>query len=184
MIFNNFPENPTLYSEDMRDMVTQTIERHGIREWRAGVLTNELHGHLGIYAIIGVKMGIFALEALKVEAGDVSIVSFAGVEPPVSCMNDGLQVSTSATLGHGLIVSEPTDNPRTEVIFTAGKKRIEVKVNNPTSNIITGEIAGAVERWGHTADYWQYVRKLAIHYWFELDRNNIFDIKNINTVNS
>jgi len=179
MIFNNFPTDPMLYSEDMRCMVSKTIERHGIEEWRAGVLTNELHGHLGIYAIIGVKMGIFALEKLGAESGDISIISYAGIEPPISCMNDGLQVSTSATLGHGLIESEPTDKPQAEVIFKAGEKRINVRINEQTSKMITDEIAGAVSRWGHSPDYWNYVRKLAIRYWHELDRNNIFVIKNI-----
>lgn len=179
MIFNNFPIDPKLYSEDMRDMIRQTIERHGIEEWRAGVITNELHGHLGIYAIIGVKMGIFALEKLGAEAGDVNIVSYAGTEPPVSCMNDGLQVSTSATLGHGLIKSEPTDNPVAEAIFKAGDNHIAIRVNDKTSKMITDEITGAISRWGHSTEYWEYVRKLAICYWYQLDRNNIFDIKNI-----
>jgi pyrimidine-specific ribonucleoside hydrolase len=179
MIFNDFPTDPKLYSEDMREMVGKTIERHGIKEWRAGVLTNELHGHLGIYAIIGIKMGIYALETLNVEAGEVSIISYAGTEPPVSCMNDGLQVSAGATLGHGLIKSEPTDNPLPEVIFSTENKKINVKVNLPVSKMITEEIAGAVSRWGHSPQYWQYVRKLAIRYWFELDRKNIFDIENI-----
>jgi pyrimidine-specific ribonucleoside hydrolase len=179
MIFNNFPTDPELYSADMRNMVRKTIERHGIEEWRAGVLTNELHGHLGIYAIVGVKMGIYALEALNAEAGEVSIISFAGVEPPVSCMNDGLQVSTGATLGHGLITSEPTGNPLTEVIFVSGEKQFNIRVNDSVSTMIAEEIAGAVSRWGHSPEYWQYVRKLAVHYWYEFDRKNIFDIKNI-----
>lgn len=179
MIFKNFPDDPDLYSKDMQHMVRKTIERHGINEWRAGVLTNELHGHLGIYAIIGVKMGIFALESLGVEAGDVNIISYAGENPPVSCMNDGLQVSTSATLGHGLIKSEPTDTPQTEAIFITNDKSVRIKVNDKISNMITHEIAGAINRWGHSAEYWTYVRKVAINYWYELDRNNIFDIKNI-----
>lgn len=179
MIFKNFPDDPDLYSEDMKHMVSKTIERHGINEWRAGVLTNELHGHLGIYAVIGVKMGIFALESLEVEAGDVSIISYAGTNPPVSCMNDGLQVSTSATLGHGLIQSEPTDTPRTEAIFTTNDRSVLIKLNDKTLDMITQEIAGAVNRWGHSPDYWKYIRSLAIQFWCELNRNNIFDIKNI-----
>ena len=32
------------------------IERFGLREWRAVVLTNEVHGHLGIYSSLGVKV--------------------------------------------------------------------------------------------------------------------------------
>jgi pyrimidine-specific ribonucleoside hydrolase len=178
MIFQNFPSNPDLYSGDLKSIVSKTIERHGINEWKAGVLANELHGHLGIYAIVGVKMGIFALESLGAEAGDISITSHAGTVPPISCMNDGLQVSTGATLGHGLIKYEATDTPLPEAIFTSNKQSIRIRLNHNTSEMITREIAEAINRWGHNAEYWQYVRKLAIDYWYELDRNNIFDIKN------
>jgi pyrimidine-specific ribonucleoside hydrolase len=179
MTFNQFPTNPNLYSEDMRNMVSKTIERYGIEEWKAGALTHELHGHIGVYAIIGVKMGIVALRTLNVQAGNVSIVSFAGIEPPVSCLNDGLQVSTGATLGHGLIKSEPTDTPQPKAIFTAENKCICMNINKLVSDMITNEIAGAINRWGQTPEYWQYIRRLAIHHWYELDRNNIFEIENI-----
>jgi pyrimidine-specific ribonucleoside hydrolase len=158
-------------------MVAKTIERYGVEEWRAGVLTNELHGHLGIYAIIGVKMGIYALSRLGVEAGDVSITSLAGNRPPVSCLNDGLQVSTSATFGHGLIVSGATDNPLPEAIFHAGDKSVHIRIKDEILNMIRTEIAGAVKRWGHAPMYWEYVRQLAIRYWYELDRDVIFEEK-------
>lgn len=176
MIFKNFPENPDCYSEDMRPMVSMTIDRHGLQEWRAGVLTNELHGHLGVYAIIGVKMGIFALEKLEVEAGNIKIISLAGMNPPVSCLNDGLQVSTSATFGHGQISSQPTENPSPEALFTTNSKEIRIRMKEPVLEMVTNEISGAVNRWRHSAEYWDYVRKLAIRYWYELDRNKIFDI--------
>lgn len=177
MIFKSFPEEPNLYVDDIQDMVSKTIECYGMKEWRAGILTNELHGHLGIYSIIGVKMGIFALEKLDAETGDISIISYAGVKPPISCMNDGLQVSTGATLGHGLIESKPTDNPRTEAIFRSKEKQLILKINNLTSCMITEEITEAVNRWGHSDKYWKYVRELAIQYWYKLDRNNIFEIE-------
>ncbi len=177
MIFESFPLQPAVYSADMRPMVAKTIERYGVEEWRAGVLTNELHGHLGIYAIIGVKMGIYALSRLGIEAGDVSITSLAGNKPPVSCLNDGLQVSTSATFGHGLIVSEATDNPLPEAIFHAGDKSVHIRIKDEILNMIRTEIAGAVKRWGHAPMYWEYVRQLAIRYWYELDRDEIFEEK-------
>lgn len=176
MIFKNFPENPDCYSEDMRPMVSKTIERHGLQEWRAGVLTNELHGHLGVYAIIGVKMGIFALDKLEIEAGNIKIISLAGMNPPVSCLNDGLQVSTSATFGHGLISSQPTENPSPEATFATDSKQIHIKMKDSVLKEVANEISEAVNRWGHSAEYWDYVRTLAIRYWYELDRNEIFDI--------
>ncbi len=176
MIFDTFPDNPELYNPDLRPIVTETIERFGKDEWRAAILTTEMHGHLGIYAIIGVKMGIMALEYLGADSGGVSIISFAGIVPPVSCLNDGLQVSTEATLGHGLISSPPTSSPEVKVIFSTGNKSLELRLREDVSAMVKGEIANAVEKYGYSPAYWDYVRKLAVRYWHELDRREIFDI--------
>ncbi|GAB6122806.1 FmdE family protein [Dysgonomonas termitidis] len=177
MVFNEFPQNPEFYSPDMRPMVTATIRKYGLSEWRAAVLTNELHGHLGIYAVIGVKMGLFALEQLGVAAGDLCITSFAGLNPPLSCMNDGLQVSTGATLGHGLIYSPPAEYPLAAAVFSTHDNAIRIKVKDRISNRIGNEIESAAERWGHAPGYWGHVRKLAVRYWSDLDRKEIFEVE-------
>lgn len=179
MLFKQFPTNPALYSNDMQWMVEKTIERFGLDEWRAGVLTNELHGHLGIYAIMGIKMGIAALEYLKVEAGKVSIRSYAGQRPPISCMNDGLQVSTEATFGHGLITSPFTEQPKAMADFKAEDQTIRIKFKEDIELMIANEIDKAIKKYENTPPYWEYVRQLAIKYWAELDRKQIFDIVDI-----
>ncbi len=177
MIFKTFPQTPEFYNEDVSPIVQDTIDRYGMGEWMAGVLTTAIHGHLGIYAIIGVKMGIKAIEYMRTEAGCVRISSEAGQKPPVSCMNDGLQVSTEATLGHGLIESLPTDSPQPYAVFSTTEKRIEIKLTDEVNEMVKKEIKTAIENFGHSPDYWAYVRRLAIRYWNELDRNKIFDIK-------
>ncbi|HCO67440.1 MAG TPA: hypothetical protein DIT04_06765 [Dysgonomonas sp.] len=176
MIFDTFPHNPELYNEDLRPIVASAIEKYGREEWMAAVLTTEIHGHLGIYAIIGVKMGIKALEYLKAEKGDVYIKSFAGLKPPVSCMNDGLQVSTGATLGHGMIEAFYTDNPIPEAVFSTADDSVRIKLDDLVWNIIKGKINAAIINSGHYPHYWDYVRKLAVRYWEEMDRNTIFEI--------
>lgn len=176
MVFKSFPVDRVYYFEDIHPIIEKTINRYGLQEWRSAVLTNEIHGHLGIYAVIGVKMGIFSLEALGADAGEVQVVSLAGAMPPVSCLNDGLQISTGATFGHGLIESSSTDNPQPEATFSAGDKRIRIRLKRAVSDMIIGEIAEAITRWGHSPEYWEYVRRLAIKYWCDLDRNEIFEI--------
>jgi len=176
MIFNTFPDNPELYNQDLCPIVATTIARYGKVEWRAAILTTEMHGHLGIYAIVGVKMGVRALEYLHADIGDVNIISLAGTAPPESCLNDGLQVSTGATLGHGLIQSLPTDNPLSEATFSTKEKSIRMRLREDVSQMIRDEIKGAVEKFGHSPDYWSYVRQLAVRYWHELDRHEIFEI--------
>jgi len=84
MLFKQIPVDPELYNDDIRPMVAQTVERFGLAEWRAAVWTNELHGHLGIYAVMGVKMGLAVIGHLEVESGDVSVHSYAGTKQPVS----------------------------------------------------------------------------------------------------
>ena len=92
------------YADDVRDIVGNCIQRYGEEEWQAVTLTNEIHGHLGIYSTLGAKMGIRARELFRKRGaeGEMQILSFAGNVPPVSCLNDGLQVSTGASMGHGL----------------------------------------------------------------------------------
>lgn len=172
-VFLQFPEAPELYSPEIA--VREIIERYGPEEWRAGVLTNELHGHLGIYAIIGVKMGIFANELLGTKQDDIQVVSYAGSRPPLSCMNDGLQVSTGATVGHGLFKVAEVRNTRPEAAFSFWNRSVTLQLKAEYSVRIQDNINEGVCLYGiHSEAYWEYVRRLAIRYWLEFDRREIF----------
>ena len=175
-ILSPFPTNIDSYSADVAPIVDYVISRYGGDEWRAAVLTNELHGHLGIYATIGVKMGIFAREKLG-KPHHIKVISFAGNTPPISCMNDGLQVSTGATIGHGLITIEPTAVAYPGAIFLAEGKKIELKLKDKYAERIANDIRHGIDTYGPLSPkYWAYVRHLAIEYWQAFDRNEIFDI--------
>lgn len=174
-------------------MAERTIARWGKEEWRAVILTNEIHGHIGIYSTIGAKMGIYALEFIsrccnKME--NLKILSFAGSRPPVSCFNDGLQISTGATLGHGAIEiakssaeSKEHADARVEAIFRfraicgteAKEMQLRVWLKEELMQQIAGDIANAVKQYGHTPDYWQQVRRLALDYWQQWNRAEIFE---------
>ena len=186
-------------------MAERTIARWGKEEWRAVILTNEIHGHIGIYSTIGAKMGIYALEFIsrccnKIE--NLKILSFAGSRPPVSCFNDGLQISTGATLGHGSIkiakscslskgCKECADceeliecaDARVEAIFRfkaicgteAKEMQLRVWLKEELRQQIAGDIANAVKQYGHTPDYWLQVRRLALDYWQQWNRAEIFE---------
>lgn len=103
IVFDRFPDNQDLYRDDVKQLMDQIISKNGMEEWKLIVLTNEFHDHLGIYSIVGAKMGLRAREYFNVERDEIIVVSFAGNRPPISCLNDGLQVSTGATLGQGTI---------------------------------------------------------------------------------
>ncbi|MDR2042173.1 MAG: nucleoside hydrolase [Tannerella sp.] len=177
-VFYGFPEDPALYAEDVAPAVRDLLARHGRSEWRAGVLTNELHGHLGIYAVMGVKMGIRAREYFNIGVDDIEVTSYAGLRPPVSCLNDGLQVSTGATLGHGLIRVSPEPDIRPEAAFTFKDRTLRLRLKPAYAQQIRRDVEEGIRLHGDlTEAYWTHIRTLAIRYWLTFDRHEIFEME-------
>jgi pyrimidine-specific ribonucleoside hydrolase len=178
-VFKGFPEDSSLFISSIGEKAQEIIERYGRTEWRAGVITNELHGHIGIYAIIGTKMGIRAREYFNIGVDDLSVLSHAGTNPPISCLNDGIQVSTGASVGHGLIdIDRNIANPTPEALFTCKNETIRISLKDALANNIREEVARGVKKYGlEDARYWEYIQTLAIRYWLELSRYEIFEIE-------
>ncbi len=177
VIFEGFPTEAGLYQHDIRPFVESTIERFGIKEWRATVLTGELHGHLGIYAILGVKMGLRALELLGCEGEPVEVISYAGSHPPVSCMNDGLQVATGATLGHGNFRTLTSSHTLPKAQFICGEKHLTLTLNEHYLKRLEVDIKEGIADFGRgTPSYWEHIRRCALRYWAEWDRQEIFTV--------
>lgn len=63
-------------------------------------LLKRFHGHLGPYVVIGYRMGSMARETLD---GKLRAVSYTGSTTPLSCIIDGVQFSSSCTMGKGNI---------------------------------------------------------------------------------
>lgn len=162
--------------DDILAIRQETIDRFGEQEWDKSVLTNLIHGHLGIYSIIGVKMGLYAMELLGAESDhpSVSVISFAGNVPPMSCLNDGLQISTGSTLGRGLISVAPGTETRPEAQFTCAEKTILLSLKPEFALQIEQDITLARERFGQSTAYWQSVRESALRYWSTWDRHDLF----------
>lgn len=184
-VLTSFLLPESLYADDVIAILRVTQERFGTREWRLVVLANEIHGHLGIYSTLGVKMGLHAMEILEEEgySEEPTIVSYAGSTPPISCMNDGLQVSTGSTLGHGLISISQGSERIPAALFSCGddKRRISfrVELKETYREQIEEDIKKGVTLYGHTKPYWEYVRGLALKYWSSWDRKEIFQISKL-----
>ena len=175
-VFKRIPADTSFYFSDLQEYIPDIIERHGKIEFEAGVLTNELHRHFGIYATIGVKMGIRAREYFHIGVDEMTVVSYAGSLTPVSCMNDGLQVSTGATAGHGLLKVVNEDGVP-EATFTYMDRTIKLKLKDDISSEIRNELKEINFIYGLDSNiYWELVRQKAILYWKNLDRHEIFDI--------
>ena len=177
VVLKQFPQNPESYRKDLAGHAEAIIKRHGEEEWRLVVLTSELHRHLGVYSIVGAKMGLRARELMHAHLDQVNVVSYAGLKPPISCLNDGLQISTGATLGQGKIkVIEENTSVKAEFYFKGFRLTLSLK-----SEIIAdvkARIKKGVKEYGLNSPlYWKYVRENAIRLWLELDRKEIFEEK-------
>jgi formylmethanofuran dehydrogenase subunit E len=63
----------------------------------------KLHGHVGPYLVIGLKMGAAAKAALNmpdIEQMQLKAEVNVPLQPPTSCLLDGIQVSTTCTVGN------------------------------------------------------------------------------------
>jgi formylmethanofuran dehydrogenase subunit E len=171
----------SFYMPDIQPFVTEIINRYGEDEWTSGVIADELHRHLGVFAIIGVKMGIRAREYFCTGVDEFHVTSNAGNNPPLSCMNDGLQVSTGATPGHGLLNVSNEEPFTPSADFTYKGITIKVTLKKEYAEKLLSELKEINFVYGLDSNiYWELVRKNTIKYWLQFDRNNIFDIVRVN----
>jgi len=196
-ILRNFPpKGAASYRDDVGPMVARIVEAHGEEEWRWSVLTGEIHGHLGIWSVVGVKMGLRALEVLGAPREAVELAPHCGSRPPLSCLQDGLVVSTGATPGRGLLLSAsgamllpplyvdeesdaPQDSgPAAAASFYYGERMISIRVLPEVQQLIEDRIATLAGRHGGTEGhaYFHELRSVALELQLELDRHRIFEV--------
>ncbi len=179
----NFSWRKEDYFPDVQPIMDETIKKYGKAEWVAEAMANELHRHLGVFAIVGTKMGIRAKEYFNAGIDEMKILSYAGNIPPFSCMNDGLQVSTGATVGHGLISVSPDTVVRPVADFTYMGRTIRLTLKPEFGKKIATEVKELNKIHGLSSDiYWELIRKLAVKYWASFDRREIFTIEEIGKI--
>ena len=105
-------------------MIKLTIDRHDIKGMiQRGTL---LHGHAGPFLNLGIKMGCLALDQLNARGYfDLSAKVELDYHPPVSCLIDGLQISTGCTMGKGNICVMQ-NNDGIEGHFKKGNQSIRI----------------------------------------------------------
>lgn len=177
VVLADFPAtDPARLLPDLREIAPQIITRHGLEEWKATVLTSELHRHLGTYSIVGAKMGLRARELFNVALDELRVESHAGLKPPLSCVNDGLQVATGASLGRGTITVLTNGAPTCEAVFTYGEQRLRLRLKPEFAKRIASDMAELEKRHGGiTPAYFQDVRGVSLQHWLNFDRNTMFE---------
>jgi formylmethanofuran dehydrogenase subunit E len=98
----------------------------------------EFHGHLGPFLVLGIRMGLLALKELSSPGYEgIEAVAKTGNTPSLSCLLDGIQISTGCTMGKGNIATVPLG--RAEADFSTDEKRVTLKVRD--------EIVGEIKSW-------------------------------------
>jgi inosine-uridine nucleoside N-ribohydrolase/formylmethanofuran dehydrogenase subunit E len=180
IVFNRFPVQHEMFNYDVRPIIDSAIARFGYDEWKANVMTDEFHGHLGVFSIVGAKMGIKARELFGVGADLLEVTSYAGTKPPYSCLNDGIQVSTGATLGMGTIHLAGNGKTKPSAIFTYKDHSFRISLKKEYLEQVDADINEGIMKFGLMDDgYWKLIRHNALKYWVNWDRNKIFDIEEI-----
>ena len=176
VVMADFPTAPQQLLLDVRELAAQIIARHGLEEWKAAVLTSELHRHLGTYSIVGAKMGLRARERFNVALDELHVESRAGLKPPLSCVNDGLQVATGASLGRGTISVVTNGPPACEAVFSYGERRVRLRLKPEFAKQIAADMAALEKRYGGTTpEYFQAVRGVSLKHWLNFDRTTMFE---------
>jgi len=180
VVFNRFPVQRELFNYDIRPIIDSAIARYGLEEWKANVMTDEFHGHLGVFSIVGAKMGIKARELFGVGADMLEVTTYAGIKPPYSCLNDGIQVSTGATLGMGTIHLATDSIVQPSALFTFKNRSVRISLKKEYQEQVDMDINEGIVKFGLMDDgYWKLIRHNALKYWVEWDRNKIFDVVEI-----
>lgn len=99
----------------------------------------KFHGHLGPYAVIGFRMGGLAVEKIGVRGKGLRCIVRTGTKPPISCIIDGVQFSSSCTLGKGNIKVE--DEGVAEAVFFKNDKKIKIKLKDNVKNRVDKEMS-------------------------------------------
>ena len=180
IVFSAFPDEPGMYTYDVRKILDSAMARYGPEEWKACVMTDEFHGHLGVFSVVGAKMGIKARELFGVGPDILKVTTYAGTKPPYSCLNDGIQVSTGATIGQGLITVAAVEKTRPEAIFKYGGRSYRLTLKDEYLAIVNRDIEEGILKFGLLDDgYWKMIRRSALKYWVEWDRNVIFEVEEV-----
>jgi pyrimidine-specific ribonucleoside hydrolase len=168
----------SVFKEDIRPRIEAIRAKNGEDEWFSMILMNELHDHLGAYSIIGAKMGLRAAELLNAPPHSMDIVSFAPATQPVSCLNDGLTVSTGSTPGRVRFRHEPQPGNAVRASFAWNGRRLVLRLKSHYDARIRATIQELVSKYGlEDAVYWDGVRTFGLDLWENWHRRDLFEIE-------
>lgn len=107
-----------------------------------------LHGHLGPFLVIGVKMARLAKEALNVDKDklwDMQVMAELPLTPPFSCVLDGIQAITKCTVGNKKLEIRNSDgNIVTIFRLKSQNKALKICVNEQVVEMLKEQLSKGV----------------------------------------
>jgi formylmethanofuran dehydrogenase subunit E len=103
-------------------------------------ILKRFHGHLGPYVVVGYKMGRIGRQKVN---GKISAVVHTGTKRPLSCIIDGIQFSSSCTLGKGNILV--VDDRKARATFTGSGMAIDIVLRDEVKNLIESTMSPDTE---------------------------------------
>jgi pyrimidine-specific ribonucleoside hydrolase len=175
-VLKRFPVEPDFYCPQAAELLRKGIlEKYGLEEWVATVIAHELHQHVGIYTVLGAKMGVRAREILNAPTRAVHVTVETGTEPPISCVIDGLQASLGSTLAQKLIEVPRVPTPRVAAVFRYEERAIRLSLRPEYRKMIQETIKSAIDNHGNlTPAYFHEIEDRCFDAWAEFDRREIF----------
>lgn len=179
VMFLEFPTDPARYTPPVAALLEGGIvERYGLEEFAAVVLTNELHQHIGIYTVLGAKMGVRAREVLQAPSRAVRARMDTTRRQPFACALDGIQMALGSTYGQNLIEAPERDEPRVSGAFTWRDRRVRLALKPAFEARLWEMILQAREGHGDlTPAYFNEIEERSYEVWRDWDRVEIFDLE-------
>jgi pyrimidine-specific ribonucleoside hydrolase len=177
VVLSEYPIRDELFRDDVAEYIDTLISVHGLEEWKSAILTNEMHRHLGAYSLVGVKMGILARELLDADLDELNVIAHTGSDPPESCLIDGLQIATGASLGRGTIQSSGEIHNTPKAVFIKNSTRIRIELKTEVIQVIQSEILKNTKKYGYGShQYFEAIRKMSIQLWVNFNRKFMFEV--------
>jgi formylmethanofuran dehydrogenase subunit E len=82
-----------------------------------------VHGGFGPFIPVGIRIGVDAMERLKADRHDVTVLYYDGGLPPCPCVADGIMIATQATPGQKTLVMSPEKAPPEYMAVIIAKNR-------------------------------------------------------------
>jgi pyrimidine-specific ribonucleoside hydrolase len=179
LILARFPISAEWYRPGAADLIRAgVVERYGEEEWRAVVLSHELHQHIGIYTILGAKMGVRARELLEAPTRAVRVTLDTGGDGPMTCAADGIQASLASTFGQELVSVEHPEKPILAGTFELEGRSVRLVLRPEYRKTMQGYVDAAKEKHGDLSPgYFEELERISYRVWSEFDRADVFSVE-------